>query len=100
MAILARHSAKPLESEMIENVNQFIGTVAETELAKAARRSARTIWNAHRAAFETTRVETGKVLTLAIGEGRKLAARVKTPGAAKTPVARKSSRRRSTRRAA
>ncbi len=85
---------------MIENVNQFIGTVAETELAKAARRSARTIWNAHRAAFETTRVETGKVLTLAIGEGRKLAARVKTPVAAKTPVARKSSRRRSTRRAA
>ena len=32
MAILARHSAKPLESEMIENVNQFIGTVAETKL--------------------------------------------------------------------
>jgi len=84
---------------MIENVNQFIGTVAETELAKAARRSARTIWNAHRAAFETTRVETGKVLTLAIGEGRKLAARVKSPVAAKAPVARKTTRR-STRRAA
>jgi len=99
MAILARHCAKPLESEMIENVNQFIGTVAETELAKAARRSARTIWNAHRAAFETTRVETGKVLTLAIGEGRKLAARVKSPVAAKAPVARKTTRR-STRRAA
>ena len=79
---------------MIDNVNQFLGTVAGTELAKAARRSARTIWNAHRAAFETTRVETGKVLTLAIGEGRKLAARV-----AKAPVARKSTRR-STRRAA
>jgi hypothetical protein len=98
MAILARHSAKPLESEMIENVSQFIGTVAETELAKAARRSARTIWNVHRAAFETTRVETGKVLTLAIGEGRKLAAGVKTPVSAKAAVVRKATRR--TRRAA
>lgn len=84
---------------MIENVNQFMGTVAETELAKAARRSARAIWNAHRAAFETTRVETGKVLALAIGEGRKLAARVKSPVAAQAPVARKATRR-STRRAA
>jgi hypothetical protein len=99
MAILARHSVNPLESEMIDNVSQFLGTVAGTELAKAARRSARTIWNAHRAAFETTRVETGNVLTLAIGEGRKLAGRVKTPVVAKAPVARKSTRR-STRRAA
>ena len=84
---------------MIDNVNHFLGTVAETELAKAARRSARTIWHAHRAAFETTRVETGKVLTLAIGEGRKLAARAKRPVAGKAPVARKATRR-STRRAA
>lgn len=84
---------------MIENVNQFLGTVAETELAKATRRSARTIWNAHRAAFETTRVETGKVLTLAIGEGRKFAARVKAPVAVKATVTRKATRRR-TRRAA
>ena len=84
---------------MIENVNQFLGTVAETELAKAARRSARTIWNAHRAAFETTRVETGKVLTLAIGEGRKLAVRMTTPVVARRPVRRKANRR-STRRAA
>jgi hypothetical protein len=84
---------------MIENVNQFLGTVAETELAKAARRSARTVWHAHRAAFETTRVETGKVLTLAIGEGRKLAARVTTPVVPRTPVTRKATRR-STRRAA
>src|SRR5262245_54453546 len=98
-AILARPSANSLEPEMIENVNQFLGTVAESELAKAARRSARTIWAAHRAAFETTRVETGKVLTLAIGEGRKRAARVQTPVAARAPVARKATRR-STRRAA
>ena len=62
---------------MIDNVNQFLGTVAETELAQAARRSARTIWNAHRAAFETTRVEAGKVITLAIDEGQKLGRRVK-----------------------
>ena len=79
---------------MIDNVNQFLGTVAESEFAKGARRSARTIWNAHRAAFETTRIEAGKVLTLAIGEGRKLARSVK-----RNPVARKTARR-STRRAA
>ncbi len=86
---------------MIENVNQFLGTVAETELAKTARRSARTIWNAHRAAFETTRVEAGKVITLAIDEGQKLAVRVK---ASKAPVAKKTATRkparRTTRRAA
>jgi hypothetical protein len=80
---------------MIENVNQFLGTVAETELAKTARRSARTIWNAHRAAFETTRVEAGKVITLAIGEGQRLAARVKAPKATahKAAPAKKSTRR-------
>ena len=82
---------------MIDNVNQFLGTVADTELAKAARRSARTIWNAHRAAFETTRVEAGKVISLAIGEGQKLATRVKAPAARKTT---RHSTRRSTRRAA
>jgi hypothetical protein len=84
---------------MIENVNQFLGEIAGTELAKAARRSARNIWAAHRAAFETTRIEAGKVVTLAIGEGRKLAARVKAPAVARAPVARKAARR-STRRAA
>ena len=31
---------------MIDNVNEFLGTVAESELAQAARRSARMIWNA------------------------------------------------------
>jgi len=36
---------------MIQNINEFLGTVAHTDLGKAARRSARTIWNAHRAAF-------------------------------------------------
>ena len=90
---------------MIENVNQFLGTVTESELAKTARRSARTIWDAHRAAFETTRVEAGKVINLAIGEGQKLAARVKAPRATarKAAVVRKTTRRstrRSTRRAA
>jgi len=82
---------------MIANVNQFLGTVAETELAKTARRSARTIWDAHRAAFETTRVEAGKVITLAIDEGQKLAVRVKA--GKKAPVARKSATRKTTRRA-
>jgi hypothetical protein len=86
---------------MIENVNQFLGTVAETELAKTARRSARTIWNAHREAFETTRVEASKVFGVAIDEGQKLAARVKAAKAptAKKAVARKPVRR-TTRRAA
>jgi len=60
---------------MIENVNQFLGAVARTDLGKAARRSARTVWNAHRTAFETTRQEAGKVLGLAIDEGQKLDAR-------------------------
>jgi hypothetical protein len=86
---------------MIDNVNQFLGTVAETELAKTARRSARMIWNAHRAAFETTRVEAGKVIGLAIDESQKFAVRVKAAKAspARKTVARKTSRR-STRRAA
>jgi poly(hydroxyalkanoate) granule-associated protein len=57
---------------MINNVNQFIGSVAQTEFGKAARRSARTIWNAHRAAFVTTRHEAGRVLGLAIDESQKL----------------------------
>lgn len=86
---------------MIENVNQFLGTVAETELAKTARRSARTIWNAHRDAFATTRVEAGKVFGVALDEGQKLAARVKAARApaAKKPAVRKPARR-ATRRAA
>ena len=82
---------------MIDNVNQFIGTLADTELARTARRSARTIWNAHRTALETTRVEAGKVFFLAIDEGQKLAARVK-PASTKT-VSKKTTRR-SARRAA
>lgn len=60
---------------MIENFNAFLGNVARTELGKAARRSARAIWNAHRAAFETTRQEAGKVLVLAIDEGQKFSSR-------------------------
>jgi len=62
---------------MIENFNAFLGDVARTDLGKTARRSARTIWNAHRAAFETTRQEAGKVLGLAIDQGQKLSARVR-----------------------
>jgi polyhydroxyalkanoate synthesis regulator phasin len=57
---------------MIQNINEFLGTVAHTDLGKAARRSARTIWNAHRAAFETTRHEAGKVFGLALDESQKL----------------------------
>jgi hypothetical protein len=83
---------------MIDNVNQFLGTVAESELARAARRSARTIWHAHLAAFETTRIEAGKVITLAIGEGQKLASRAKPVRAPKATTRR--SPRRATRRAA
>jgi len=86
---------------MIDNVNQFLGTVAETELAKTARRSARTIWNAHRDAFATTRVEAGKVISLALDEGQQFAARVKAakPAGTKRAGTRKTTRR-STRRAA
>jgi polyhydroxyalkanoate synthesis regulator phasin len=57
---------------MIQNFNEFLGNVAHTDLGKAARRSARTIWNAHRAAFETTRHEAAKVLGVAIDQSQKL----------------------------
>lgn len=60
---------------MIQNLNEFLGTVSQTDLGKAARRSARTVWNAHRAAFETTRHEAVKVLGLAMDESQKLNAR-------------------------
>lgn len=60
---------------MIENINGFLGNVARTNLGKAARRSAGTIWNAHLAAFETTRQEAGKVLEVAIRESRKISER-------------------------
>lgn len=63
---------------MIDNVSQFIDSVARTDLGKAARRSARTIWNAHRAAFATTRDEAGKVLVLAIDQGQKFDVRGRT----------------------
>src|SRR5687768_6351041 len=59
------------ESAMIKNFNAFLGSVAQTDLGKAARRSARTIWNAHRAAFETTRQEAGKILVVAIDESQR-----------------------------
>jgi hypothetical protein len=83
---------------MIDNVNRFFGTVADTELARAARRSARAIWNAHRAALETTRVEAGKVISLAMVEGRRFAARVQPAVAGHKATRRRP--RRATRRAA
>ncbi|MGE0467745.1 MAG: phasin family protein [Steroidobacteraceae bacterium] len=57
---------------MIQNINEFLGTVAHTDLGKAARRSARTIWHAHRVAFETTRHEAGKVFGIALDQSQKL----------------------------
>ena len=60
---------------MNKNLSDFLGTVAHTDLGKAARRSARTIWNAHRAALETTRHEAGKVFGLAMDEGQKFSTR-------------------------
>ena len=60
---------------MIQNINEFLGTVAHTDLGKAARRSARAIWHAHRAAFETTRHKAGKVFGLAMNESQRLNAR-------------------------
>lgn len=60
---------------MIQNINEFLGTVAHTDLGKAARRSARTIWNAHKSAIETTRHEAGKVIGAALEQGQKFTAR-------------------------
>jgi len=61
---------------MVENFNNLLNSVTKSELGKAARKSARTIWNAQRAAFETTRHEAGKVLGVAIDESQKLSTRV------------------------
>ena len=85
---------------MINNVNQFINSVASTDLGKAARRSAKTIWNAHRAAFQTTRHEAGKVLVLAIDEGQKFIGRGDTLTARAKPSAARKPLRRNSRRAA
>lgn len=60
---------------MIENINEFLGNVARTDLGKAARRSARTIWNAHRSAFDVTRHEAVKVFGAALEQGQKATAR-------------------------
>lgn len=60
---------------MIENLNDFLGNVARTDLGRAARRSARTIWHAHLAAMQTTRHEAGKVLGVALDQGQKLGVR-------------------------
>jgi hypothetical protein len=59
---------------MINDFNRILSAVADTELARTARRSAKTVWHAHRSAFLTTRREAGRVVGLAIDEGRKLAA--------------------------
>ena len=60
---------------MIQNFNTLLDTVAQTDLGKTARRSARAIWNAHRAALETTRVEAGKVFGIALDQSQKLSSR-------------------------
>lgn len=60
---------------MIENINEFLGSVARTELGKAARRSARTVWHAHLTAMQTTRQEAGKVFNAALQQGQKMGAR-------------------------
>lgn len=60
---------------MIQNISEFMGKVARTDLGKTARRSARTIWNAHRAAIETTRHEAGKLFGAALNQSQKLNAR-------------------------
>lgn len=61
---------------MIENFNNLLDSVTQSGLGKAARKSARAIWNAQRAAFETTRHEAGKVLGVAIDASQKLSTRV------------------------
>ena len=48
-ATVAPESRK--EFSMVENFDAFLGSVAQTDFGMAARRSARAIWNAHRAAF-------------------------------------------------
>jgi hypothetical protein len=64
------------ESVMIETFSNFLDSVTQSDLGKTARRSARTIWNAQRAAFATTRHEAGKVLVVAMDESQKLSTRV------------------------
>lgn len=63
---------------MIQNINGFLGTVAQTSLGKAARRSAGTILNAHLDAFRTTRQEAGKVMGIAIKESQKFRERARS----------------------
>ena len=62
---------------MIQNINGFLGNVAQTNLGKAARRSAGMILNAHLDAFRTTRQEAGKVMGIAIKESRKFRERAR-----------------------
>ncbi len=63
---------------MIQNLNGFLGSVAQTHLGKAARRSAGTILNAHLDAFRTTRQEAGKVMGIAIKESQKIRERARS----------------------
>lgn len=63
---------------MIQNINGFLGSVAQTNLGKAARRSAGTILNAHLDAFRTTRQEAGKVMGIAIKESQKIRERARS----------------------
>lgn len=63
---------------MIGNFNEMFDTVTQTPLAKAARRSAGNVWNAHLAALRTTRQEARKVIELAVNEGRKIRGRTRS----------------------
>jgi hypothetical protein len=83
---------------MIDPISQLLGRASYSELARTARHSARTIWNAHLAAFVTTRDEAGKFLAAAIAEGQKLRRRARPAPATRRPARR--SARRTTRRAA
>lgn len=62
---------------MIQNINEFLGSVAQTSFGKAARKSAATILDAHMGAFRTTRQEAGKVMGIAIKESQKFRERAR-----------------------
>jgi hypothetical protein len=83
---------------MIEPISRFIGRAADSELARTARRSALTIWNAHLSALVTTRDEAGKFLAAAIAEGQRLGRRARPAAATRRPARRPV--RRTARRAA
>lgn len=58
---------------MIENMNMLIDDLKSSEIGKATRKSAQVILKANMAAWTTTRTELGKVATLMVKQGEKLA---------------------------